>query len=192
VLINEVDPTGRKGTAGDWLELYNRSDSDADLSGWIISDGANQYRIPDGLVLKAHSYHVFCTDTHAFDTYRPDTVRRCGNLGFGIDRNGEPVALIDHQRKLVDLVMYRDSLFGVRYPDSAFVLALRAPFLDNSLPGSWEVEYRGGTPGKHNGYAQPFRKAWQDSLYLLLFFLLFVNTFVIIKTIRDLLDSPEI
>lgn len=192
VLINELDPTGRKGTAGDWLELYNRSDSDADLSGWIISDGANQYRIANGLVLKAHSYHVFCADTHAFDIYRPDTIKRSGNLGFGIDRNGEPVVLIDSERKLADLVMYRDSLFGVRYPDSAFVLALRAPFLDNSLPGSWEVEYRGGTPGRNNGYAQAYRQGWHDLFQGLLFFLLFVNIFVIIKTIRDLLDSPEI
>lgn len=43
VVINKFSTTGT-----DWVEFFNRTKRDIDLSGFIISDGNNQYQFPDG------------------------------------------------------------------------------------------------------------------------------------------------
>jgi hypothetical protein len=49
VVFNEilVDPVGANGGA-QYVELYNASDFDADIGGWIITDGASTYTLPYG------------------------------------------------------------------------------------------------------------------------------------------------
>ena len=57
------------GVYSDWIELYNATDADVDLSGCGISDSLDQpmkYRFPEGTVIKAKSYLViFCSGSES-------------------------------------------------------------------------------------------------------------------------------
>ena len=98
VVINEVesnDPGGGK----DWIELYNNSTGDVDISGWIISDDKGLARLedhttnpfPSNTIIKAGEFLVI--DVEA-DPY-----------GFGLGKNDE-VNLYDKDKNLIDSMSY--------------------------------------------------------------------------------------
>lgn len=91
VVINEV-MSHSHNAAPDWIELFNNSGQDLDLSGWYLSDNANtplKYRIADGTILPGHGYLVFYEDQH-FGAASTDA----GALvPFALSENGELVHL---------------------------------------------------------------------------------------------------
>jgi hypothetical protein len=65
VVINEV--LANSGDDFDWIELYNRTNSDIDIGGWFLSDdGSNltKYRIPEGTIIGPGRFEVFFEDIH--------------------------------------------------------------------------------------------------------------------------------
>ncbi len=65
VVINELMANPSNGS--DWIELYNSTDQAIDLSGWFLSDDANdltRYRIAEGTSIAAGGYLVFTQDQH--------------------------------------------------------------------------------------------------------------------------------
>ena len=40
IMINEVSPNNKK--SGDWLEIYNNSESSINLENWILADSKNE------------------------------------------------------------------------------------------------------------------------------------------------------
>jgi len=59
IIINEVYSTGEP----DWVELYNTSDEDVDISGFKIADGPEAiYTLPDGTTVPAKGYLVIEVD----------------------------------------------------------------------------------------------------------------------------------
>lgn len=61
---NKTTLYDEEGDYGDWIELYNTSDSAVDLSGWSLTDTNDttaRWTFPTGTVLPAHGYRiVFC------------------------------------------------------------------------------------------------------------------------------------
>ena len=88
VFINEVYSSNP-----DWIELYNASDKEVDISGFIMQDdkGANEeFIIPEGTKISAKSYLVFNEGT---------------DFSFGLSStNGDKVVLLDLQLSIVDEV----------------------------------------------------------------------------------------
>ena len=86
LFINEVYSSNP-----DWIELYNASDKEIDLSGYILQDdkGVNEeYKIPVGTKISAKSYIVF---NEGID------------FGFGLSStNGDKVVLLDLKLSIVD------------------------------------------------------------------------------------------
>ena len=69
----------------DLVELYNPTATNADISGWFLTDtftSPKKFRIPDGTIIPAGSYRVF-TETD----FNP------GGLGFSFSSQGEEVYL---------------------------------------------------------------------------------------------------
>src|SRR5690606_10851375 len=58
IRINEVVSSG--GSPDDWIEFYNHSEADVDLSGFIVQDNSdkNPYTIPSGTVVGPGEYYV--------------------------------------------------------------------------------------------------------------------------------------
>lgn len=62
IIVNELFPHPSTGTDNEFIELYNSSNEDVDLSNWILDDiegGSSPYLIPAGIIIKANSYLIF-------------------------------------------------------------------------------------------------------------------------------------
>ena len=76
IIINEVMVSNQSHldaylAASDWIELYNTSDKDVDISGFHLTDrlDKNGYIFPDGSVIGAHQYLVVHCDSTSNDAY---------------------------------------------------------------------------------------------------------------------------
>ena len=86
VIINEVLAHSHD-TLPDWIELYNASDTPADIGGWYLSDDSGnlmKYRIADGTTIDSGNYRVFYEDLHFGGQ-------------FALSENGETVYLSSGQ-----------------------------------------------------------------------------------------------
>ncbi len=110
VVINEFLAKTTTPDAGDWIELYNRSDDPVEIGGRYLSDDADdlaRFLIPDGL-LQPGEHRVFTRE----------------ELGFGLSSFGEKIFLTaaDFSR-VIDATNYGEHVqpevsYG-RYPDGA-------------------------------------------------------------------------
>lgn len=154
VVINEINyHSDSLIDAGDWVELYNNTSTDIDLSGWILMDGKddNRYNLPFGITLKENGYLVICNDKTKFCNINPDVINFIGNIPFLFDNNGESIRLFDAEMNLVDLVEFDDKNPWPEEPDGEGpTLQLVNPDSDNNIPFSWVAsDSVGGSPGKH-------------------------------------------
>jgi hypothetical protein len=121
VVINEF----LAGSVGDtdFVELYNHSNQEVDLSGcWLTDDPdrTNQFRIPNGTRLTARSRQTF---------YQ-------AQLGFGLSSSGERIFLVNSNRsRVLDAIEFEGQAQGVssgRFPDgSPEIRELTAPTPDD-------------------------------------------------------------
>jgi hypothetical protein len=137
--------------SGDWIELYNNSDEEVDLSGWIFMDSGddNRYAIAEGISLDPAEYIVFANDRLKFSAINSSVTNYRGNFLFGLNRTGEKLRLFDTKMQLVDLVEYDNELPWPMKPDgNGPTLQLTDPSLDNNIPENWISSLLlGGTPG---------------------------------------------
>ena len=154
IVINEINYNSAASfNTEDWIELYNNSESDIDISSWIFkdSDDAHIYTIPQNTILNQNSYLVLCVDTSLFKPLFPDINNFLGNVGFGLSGSGELIRLYDSHMNIIDSLVYEDTFPWPTEPDgNGPTLSLRNPNLDNSLGENWSASIGNGTPGKIN------------------------------------------
>jgi hypothetical protein len=154
VVINEINyNSGIDFDTEDWIELYNRSEHQIDISNWIFKDWDNNhiFEIPAGTKLDKESYLVLCRDTSKFTQFYPQTKNRIGNFDFGLSGNGEKLRLFDKNLNIADSLTYDCNLpWPVEADGKGKTLSLENPYLDNSLPQSWRPSKSNGTPGLIN------------------------------------------
>ena len=97
VYINEVCAANATGSeSNDWIELYNGSDSDVDLSGYSVSDDRDnpaKWKIPS-LIIAAKGYAILeASPTTAQDNVAP----------FGISPTGETLIMCNLQGDIIDV-----------------------------------------------------------------------------------------
>lgn len=113
------------GNYSDWIELYNSTDTDFDLSGCGISDTLTQpkkYVVPEGAVIPAKGFLViFCSGSEGFaengELHAP----------FGLRAYGEDVVLSSPTGAIMDSVTYESQSSDVssaRTPDGTGEFAL--------------------------------------------------------------------
>jgi hypothetical protein len=156
VVINEIhsDPDVKTELV-EFVELYNTSRQDVDLSGWYFSDGIF-YTFDEGTILAAGGYIIVCqspVDVHAkWSSGRfqlpEDTV--LGPYGGKLSNEGEQIVLCNAAGEVMDEVDYQ---LGFPWPTvgdpasedlsgTGYSIQLVNPLLDNDLAGSW----RSATP----------------------------------------------
>lgn len=119
LVINEVmsnmgDPNP------DWMEIYNPSDAEMDISGFGVYDKPDAiYKFPVGTKIAAKGYFVVTCDK-ILATAEPDKY-----ANFGISSGGESVFLVDANGAVVDQVDVPAMPLGISYsriPDGGDVL----------------------------------------------------------------------
>ena len=91
VVINELLAHSHDAEP-DWIELYNQSGHDVDLTGWYLSDDGDnlrKYAISKGTILPAGGYLVFREDSHFGVTGQEGSE----NIPFALSEHGESVHL---------------------------------------------------------------------------------------------------
>lgn len=98
IVMNEIYSRGTVD-APDWIELYNNSDSPADISGFKIYDGGGQTgakpkkEIPAGTIIPGHGFYVIIVDD-------------ASESGFGLSSGGEEVWFENAAGNIVDNVVF--------------------------------------------------------------------------------------
>lgn len=139
VIISEIYPNseGRDNRNGsyEWIELYNDSDRDVSLSGWMVDDilekGSKVYLI-ENEIIKARSYKIFdaaCTK-------------------IALNNTGDEVNLLWPDKTVVDKIKYERADEGLSYnlakDDSWFWSSVITPEEENrntNVTGNNMVEY---------------------------------------------------
>ena len=157
IAINEINYNSALGfDPGDWVELVNAGDTEADLNGWEFrdEDDAHVYAFGPGTVIPADGYLLLCQDRLAFTTLFPGTDPAPGDMGFGLSGAGELLRLYDATDTLHDSVTYDDAAPWPVAPDGGGpTLELIHPRHDNSQGVNWAASNGTaphGTPGAMN------------------------------------------
>lgn len=133
--------------SGDWLEFYNATDEDLDLTGWTVrSSGKKFYTFPPQ-TLKAGDYLVLCKDAQRFRQAFPTAQNYLDGLPFGLSSKKDMVLIYDDLGQPVDSIAYRID------PDqraTAKTILLGDFNEDNSASANWKTSDRSGSPASVN------------------------------------------
>ena len=92
---------GPDGTYCDWIELYNASSTEFDLSGFGLSDDITKpkkYKFPEGTKIGAYSYLVL------YHTEKPVDGVLC--IDFGLSAQGETLVFTSKEDRIIDLIEF--------------------------------------------------------------------------------------
>ena len=155
IVINEIMyKPADNNDCKDWIEIYNNSNIDQDISGWKLKDNEDDhiFEIENGTILKKGDFLVLTEDMEKFRQFYPDTtIKLLGNFDFGFGR-GDDIRIFNKFDELVDSVGYAVSKPWDNGADgTGFSLELINPNFDNTLAENWRASIKeGGSPGKAN------------------------------------------
>jgi parallel beta-helix repeat protein len=154
VIFNEINyKSANSFDTGDWVELYNINESEADISGWFFkdSDSNHIFEIPAGTIIQPGGYLVLCSELPIFRQLYPDLENAIGDFSFGLSSSGELIRLYNHTGIMIDSVLFgNDSPWPAEPNGQGPTLELKNPFLDNTLGENWAASEAHGTPGAIN------------------------------------------
>lgn len=151
VVINEIHyAPASKTSLTEFVELYNTSSNQMDLSGWSFTSGVD-YTFPPGSSLAPAQFLVIAQDAGAFRRefgFEPFGQWRAGQR---LANEGDPLTLREAGGQVVDEVEY-----GLAFPwptrsgGDGPSMELLNPAFDNQLGGSWRPSQARPTPGQRN------------------------------------------
>lgn len=154
VIVNEIfpDPSPQIGLpVAEFIELYNRSNNNFDLSNWTYTDG-NTSTTMSNFILQPGQFVILCPvgDTALYSAYGPTI----GLTSFpSLNNSGDTVRILNSSGTIIDQVIYSDNWYqDVLKKDGGYTLELINPTLDCSNSNNWTASNAasGGTPGIQN------------------------------------------
>ena len=156
IVINEIhyNPSSDLGfhdSDYEFVELYNNSSEEVDVSGWILYTGGwwGIFHQIEHQVIDPNEYLLLCRNPHIYDG--------CISYGHGyLSNSSADLQLYDSHHNLIDLVSYDDGsnshdFFPSEGDAQGPSIELLSPELDNNQGQSWQASlYSNGTPGYIN------------------------------------------
>ncbi len=138
IVINEIMYNAPGDSPEEWVEIYNRSGADVDVSGWQFSDGIS-YEFPAGTPpIPAGGYAVVVWDVAAFNILHAGLPRIFGPFSGGLSSSGERLRLRDANGNLVDETRFAEGGSWPQYTSGeASSIELMNPYADNSNGAAW-------------------------------------------------------
>jgi hypothetical protein len=159
VLINEImaDPTPVVGLPElEFVELYNRSPFDINISGWKFSDASTTVLIPN-VTLKADSFLILCANAYIDSFSAWGKTAGLSSLP-SLNNTGDNLSLKDANNNLIHSINYSDKWYGnSTKANGGYTLELINPNNPCKEEGNWigSNNASGGTPGKRNSVWNP-------------------------------------
>lgn len=126
----------------EWIELFNRSATPIDLTGWKIAGGI-RFNFP-ATSIAPNSYLVIAKDASALSAKHPSAAI-IGDYSGQLANGGEMIFLIDPAGNPADKVRYYDSgKWHAKADGNGSSLELRHPGNDNNVAGSWAPSIESG------------------------------------------------
>ncbi len=152
VTFSEVNYNSNpKRNSGNWIELYNSSSSDIDVSNFVIRahDSANVYTMPQGTTIKANNYLVVAADTIKFKNIHPTITNFIGPANINLSNNKDSITLYDDSGFLVKKMSYKDSWPWPQAADgNGATLELKKYTGNLNDPYTWMAGCPDGSPGE--------------------------------------------
>ncbi|MFN8258441.1 MAG: lamin tail domain-containing protein [Bacteroidales bacterium] len=156
IVINEimadVSPAPNVLPAAEYLEIYNKTDYNIDLTGWKLQLGSQTVSVFPYCILPAKSYLIVCSedDTSNFSVYG----QVAGILSStALTSSGTQITIFNKQNVLVDYVKYEDSWYGdVNKSSGGWSLERVDPDNNCGENSNWKAstDFKGGTPCHQN------------------------------------------
>lgn len=154
VIVNEIfaDPTPSAGLPTvEFLEIFNRSNLNFDLSGWTISDGSSTATFGNHILLPGE-YLILCA-TADQTTWLPYGTTMGLNSFPSLNNSGDNLVLKNQNGLIIDQVNYSDTWYqSSAKAQGGWSLELINPTLDCSGSQNWIASnnVNGGSPGIQN------------------------------------------
>jgi hypothetical protein len=154
VVINEIlaDPDPVVGLPEfEYLEIYNTSDFDLDLSGWKLKTGTSVKDFPDSIIASS-SYVILCSETAADYLQTYGDVIKFSSFS-AISNSGGPIVLYDKNNLVIDSINFTlDWYNDAVKEDGGWSIERIDPLNECSSITNWTVsiDANGGTPGTEN------------------------------------------
>lgn len=157
LIINEISANNKK--SGDWVEIFNQTDQEVDISGWVLTDLQHEFTLPS-VIIAPKDYLVVCQNAQKFYSVFPTAYNVVEGMNFGLNKHTEQLQLFAAYGATVDRVFYE-----LPPTDSIFTLSLLLPNLDNSDPENWEMRKGTGSPNAPNPYFLESRVRTRQKLW---------------------------
>jgi hypothetical protein len=133
----------------EWLEIYNSSDNDVDLSGWKFFEAGVNHGITlskGDFVLSSGEYAILAENAEKFLGEYSSYGTALLDSSFSLSNDGESIALKNKEGEIVDGVAYLRAMGG---NGNDYSIELKQ--------NNWSQSFiAGGTPGKENSiYLEP-------------------------------------
>ena len=143
----------------EWIELYNRSTTTVDLTGWQLDDGIS-FDFPAGTSIAPDGYLVVAQDAARLAAIHP-SINVVGNFSGLLSNRDDLIQLIDANKNPADEVHYYQDGYWPKFADGGgSSLELRDVRADNSKPGAWDISEESSKSTwnsySYRGIANPF------------------------------------
>ena len=140
---NSITEADEAGEYDDWIELYNLTNSDVDISGWNLSDNTwnmDKWEFPEGTIIDAGGYLIVWADE---DGSQGDL-----HANFKLSGSGESLYLSTAEEYIVDQTDFpasEDDMGYARVPNGTGAFVFQGPTFNASNDAHSSVEGLGST-----------------------------------------------
>jgi len=109
IMYNPDDSMQCEDAYCEWIEIYNPTDEEVNLSGWRIYDPSkHEFNILTTPIIEPKSYFILAKNPNNFTQYYPNVGCPIAKVGFSLSNSGETINLTDNFGNLIDSVTYDD------------------------------------------------------------------------------------
>ncbi len=131
--------------AGQWIEIWNKTNSNYDLSYFTLKNNYGQkYDFPQNSVLGANQRVVLCADSNKFRSIFPN-VALYGQINFSLQQN-DILKIYSKQNEVISQVSYNGSTIA-KADGKGYTLEGNDTLGNTAGPSYWFAGCLGGSPG---------------------------------------------
>ena len=151
IVINEILYRRLQAGSPEFVEIYNRTENNFDLTGWSLHDATGSAPIPAGTAIRENDFLVF-TDS---DSFAAQSERIIYLPGFrALNNTSDTVVIRNGSGVAIDSLTYQASWYN---NPAGVSLERRDPAALSIDPANWapSSDDRGSTPAEENSRFQP-------------------------------------